>query len=72
MFDYAGHTLLFHGGAVQGYRGLIGILPDRGLGIVVLWNSESSAPTGLLPSMLDRALGLPNEDWVGAEDAAEE
>ena len=72
VFDYAGHTLLFHGGAVQGYRGLIGILPDRGIGIVVLWNSESSAPTGLLPSLMDRALGLPREDWVGIEDVAEE
>ena len=68
VFDYAGHTLLFHGGAVQGYRGLIGILPDRQLGIVVLWNAESAAPSGLLPSLMDRALGLPNEDWVGVED----
>jgi beta-lactamase class C len=72
VFDYAGHTLLFHGGAVQGYRGLIGILPDRGIGIVVLWNAESSAPSGLLPSLMDRALGLPHEDWVGAEDTTEE
>jgi beta-lactamase class C len=72
VFDYAGHTLLFHGGAVQGYRGLIGILPDRGIGMVVLWNAESAAPSGLLPSLLDRALGLPHEDWVGAEDTTEE
>jgi beta-lactamase class C len=72
VFDYAGHTLLFHGGAVQGYRGLIGILPDRGIGIVVLWNSESAAPSGLLPSLMDRALDLPHEDWVGAEDTSEE
>ncbi|MGH8030400.1 MAG: serine hydrolase domain-containing protein, partial [Arenimonas sp.] len=72
VFDYAGHTLLFHGGAVQGYRGLIGILPDRGIGIVVLWNAESAAPSGLLPSLMDRALGLPHEDWVGAEEDAPE
>lgn len=72
VFDYAGHTLLFHGGAVQGYRGLIGILPDRGIGIVVLWNSESAAPSGLLPSLMDRALGLPHEDWVGVEEATDE
>jgi beta-lactamase class C len=72
VFDYAGHTLLFHGGAVQGYRGLIGFLPDRGIGMVVLWNAESSAPSGLLPSLMDRALDLPHEDWVGAEEASEE
>jgi beta-lactamase class C len=72
VFDYRGHTLLFHGGAVQGYRGLIAILPDEQVGMVVLWNSESSAPSGLLPSLLDRVLGLPNEDWVGAEEASDD
>jgi beta-lactamase class C len=72
VFDYSGHTLLFHGGAVQGYRALIGILPDRGVGIVVLWNSESAAPTGLMPTLLDRVLGLPREDWVGVDDSIEE
>jgi beta-lactamase class C len=68
VFDYAGHTLLFHGGAVQGYRGLIGILPERQVGIVVLWNSESAAPSGLMPSLMDRVLGLPKEDWLGVEE----
>jgi beta-lactamase class C len=72
VFDYSGHTLLFHGGAVQGYRGLIGILPDEQVGIVVLWNSESAAPSGLLPSLLDRVLGLPPEDWVGVEEGSED
>jgi len=37
----------------------------------VLWNSESAAPSALLPSLMDRAIGLPAEDWVGVEDAAE-
>jgi beta-lactamase class C len=68
VFDYAGHTLLFHGGAVRGYRGLIAFLPDRQVGIVVLWNSESSAPSGLMPSLMDRVLGLPHEDWLGLEE----
>jgi beta-lactamase class C len=72
VFDYAGHTLLFHGGAVQGYRGLIAILPDRQLGIVVLWNSESAAPSGLMPSLMDRALDLPREDWLGIEEEGEQ
>ncbi len=67
VFDYAGHTLLFHGGAVQGYRGLIAFLPDQDVGIVVLWNSESAAPSGLLPSFLDRVLAIPTKDWLGVE-----
>jgi beta-lactamase class C len=74
VFDYAGHTLVFHGGAVQGYRGLIAFLPEQDVGIVVLWNSESAAPSGLLPSFLDRVLALPATDWLGVDgtDPAEE
>ncbi len=64
VFDYAGHTLIFHGGAVRGYRSEIGFLPDRDIGAVILWNSESAAPSGLLPTLLDRALGLPERDWI--------
>jgi len=67
VFDYSGHTLVFHGGAVQGYRGMIAFLPDEDVGMVVLWNSESAAPSGLLPSLLDRVLGLPTQDWTGVE-----
>jgi beta-lactamase class C len=68
VFDYMGHTMVFHGGAVQGYRGLIAFMPREDVGIVVLWNSESAAPSGLLPSFMDRALGLPNHDWLGVDD----
>jgi beta-lactamase class C len=68
VFNYSGHTLVFHGGAVQGYRGLIAFLPDEDVGMVVLWNSESAAPSGLLPSLMDRVLGLPTTDWLGVED----
>ncbi|MBS7456059.1 serine hydrolase domain-containing protein [Coralloluteibacterium stylophorae] len=64
IYDYAGHKLVFHGGAVQGYRTLIALLPDRDVGIVVLWNSESAVPTGLMPTFIDSVLGLPGRDWV--------
>ena len=67
VFDYSGHTMVFHGGAVQGYRSLIAFLPNEDVGIVVLWNSESSAPSGLMPSFMDRVLGYPNHDWLGIE-----
>jgi len=68
IFDYQGHNLIFHGGAVQGYRGLIAFLPDEDTGIVVLWNSESAAPSGLLPAFMDRVLGLPDRHWLGIEE----
>jgi beta-lactamase class C len=69
VFDYAGERLVFHAGAVQGYRGMLGFLPDQRFGIVVLWNSESPAPSGLMATALDRFLGLPSRDWTGLEKA---
>lgn len=67
VYDYAGHELVFHGGAVQGYRGVIAMLPGRDLGIAMMWNGESSLPSGLLPTMLDRALGLSEQRWMQFE-----
>ena len=64
VFDYAGHQVVFHGGAVQGYRTAMAMLPDRDLGIAILWNSESALPSGLLPTVLDRALGISGGQWL--------
>jgi hypothetical protein len=38
----------------------------------VLWNSESAVPSGLMPMILDRALGLPEQDWVGLDQIGRE
>jgi beta-lactamase class C len=67
VYDYSGHRVVFHGGAVQGYRGLVAMLPEQDLGIAILWNSESSLPTGMLPTILDRALGLPTQRWLDVD-----
>ena len=67
MFDYAGEEVVFHAGAVQGYRGVTALLPGRDLGIAILWNSESSLPAGLLPTIIDRAIGLPAERWLDVD-----
>ena len=56
--------MVFHGGAVQGYRGAVALLPGRDLGIAILWNSESSLPSGLMPTILDSAIGLPYQAWL--------
>ena len=67
VFDYAGEEVVFHAGAVQGDRGLTALLPGRDLGIAILWNSESSLPSGLLPTIIDRAIGLPAERWLDVD-----
>ncbi len=63
-YDYAGHRMVFHGGAVQGYRAMFALLPDHDLGVVLMWNNESGVPSGLLPTFFDAYLGLPGTDWL--------
>jgi beta-lactamase class C len=67
VYDYAGETLVFHAGAVQGYRGMIAFLPRYRFGAVFLWNCESATPAGLMPMLMDRFLNLPQVDWAGVE-----
>ncbi|MDR2013446.1 MAG: beta-lactamase family protein [Rhodanobacter sp.] len=67
IYDYAGATLVFHAGAVQGYRAMIAFFPDYRFGAVMLWNCESGLPTGLMPMLLDRYLGLPEVNWAGID-----
>jgi beta-lactamase class C len=64
VYDYAGETLIFHAGAVRGYRSMIGFFPKYHAGVVVLWNCESNTPAGLMPMLLDALLGLPHRDWA--------
>ena len=70
VYQYAGEPLVFHAGAVQGYRAMIGFLPDRQVGLIMLWNCESAAPSGLMPMLFDSYLGLPAVDWAGVGTSA--
>ena len=72
VYDYAGHRVVFHGGAVQGYRGAVALMPEKGLGVAILWNSESSLPSGLLPTILDSAIGLPYQAWLDIDMPGDE
>ena len=67
VYDYAGETLVFHAGAVQGYRSMIAFFPKYRFGAVLLWNCECSMPSGLMPMLLDKYLGLNEVDWAGLE-----
>jgi beta-lactamase class C len=72
IYDYAGATLIFHAGAVQGYRAMIAFLPKYRFGAVMLWNCESAAPSGLMPMLFDRYLGLPEVNWAGLDNGENE
>lgn len=70
VYEYAGSDVVFHGGAVQGYRGAVALLPGHDFGVAIMWNAESSAPTSMIPTILDRALGIHDRRWM-KEDFAQ-
>ena len=69
VFSYRGRTMVFHAGHVRGYQGVVAFLPEEDVGIAVLWNSESSAPSALLPAWMDRALGIPGRNWLDLDES---
>jgi beta-lactamase class C len=56
VFDYSGHTLVYHSGGVQGYLAQMGFLPEFNVGIVVLQNSRRI--DFFIPTFFDRVLEL--------------
>jgi beta-lactamase class C len=70
VYEYGGETLIYHAGAVAGYRTMIGFFPKYHVGVVTLWNSTGPVPSGLMPMVFDGLLGLPHVDWAGVESAA--
>ena len=67
VYEYGGETLIYHAGAVAGYRTMIGFFPKYHVGVVTLWNSTGPTPSGLMPMVLDSLLGLPHVDWANIE-----
>jgi hypothetical protein len=64
--DYRGHRLLEHGGAADGLRSYILLLPKERLGLVLLLNlaeTNVSAATATAYTLLDHLLGLPPLGW---------
>jgi beta-lactamase class C len=70
VYQYNGETLIFHAGAVEGYRTMIGFFPKYHAGVVTLWNSPGPVPSGLMPMVLDSLIGAPHVDWAGVEGSA--
>ena len=70
VYTYAGETLIYHAGAVAGYRTMIGFFPKYHFGVVTLWNSSGPTPSGLMPMVFDDLLGLPHVDWAQIETSA--
>lgn len=64
VYDYEGHRVIGHRGGVRGYRSLIMFDPERKSGVVALWNSNVSRPTGIQFEVMDMIYGLEKRDWM--------
>jgi CubicO group peptidase (beta-lactamase class C family) len=62
--SYRGHTMVQHGGNIDGFSALVGFLPDDHIGIVVLTNLDGNCATEVvLFNVCDRLLDLSQVDW---------
>ncbi|MEO0607197.1 MAG: serine hydrolase domain-containing protein [Pseudomonadota bacterium] len=68
-YGQAGHRVVGHRGAVEGYRSLILFDPARKSGVVALWNSNARKPVGVQFEVMDMIYGLPEKDWLQIDTA---
>ena len=68
-YNYRGHRLIGHQGAVMGYRATVLFDPVRKSGVAMLWNSQSGRPVGIQLELLDRLYGFEHRDWLGLDKA---
>lgn len=69
-FDYRGHHLIGHSGAVSGYRSTMLFDPATRTGVVMLWNSDGNLPFRFQAEFFDRAYKLPFTDFLELEQPA--
>ena len=67
LHDYKGRKVVEHGGAIDGMRAQVAMIPEEKLGLVILTNmGGSTLPLPLMFRVFDAYLGAPQRDW-GAE-----
>jgi len=63
MYDHNGKKVVEHGGGMPGYISKVCVVPQENLGIVILTNTLSSAPSALQMYLLDSYLKEESYDW---------
>jgi uncharacterized protein DUF3471/beta-lactamase family protein len=64
LSDYRGRKLVEHGGAIDGMRAQVAMIPEEKLGLVILTNRNGTIlPMALMFRILDAYLGAPPRDW---------
>jgi CubicO group peptidase (beta-lactamase class C family) len=71
IHDYGGARIVWHGGAVFGFKAAVVLIPEKRVGFAIEINSEDGEIIrGLMFELLDHYLGRAHIDWVarfGAE-----
>ncbi|MBI3209880.1 MAG: serine hydrolase [Candidatus Solibacter usitatus] len=63
--DYRGLKMVSHGGAIDGFRAQVTLLPEKKLGIVVLANlGNNNVPECLRSALADELLGVEPFEWL--------
>jgi hypothetical protein len=58
VHTYRGHDVVWHSGGIDGFRSLLGFLPDDDVGLVVLTNADQSLlPMAVFQTLVDAFLG---------------
>jgi len=64
LHDYRGRKVVEHGGAIDGMRAQVAMLPEEKLGLVILTNMHGSTlPLALMNRIFDAYLAAPPRDW---------
>jgi CubicO group peptidase (beta-lactamase class C family) len=64
LSDYRGRKVVEHGGAIDGMRAEVALMPEEKLGLVVLSNMNGSLlPVALMYRIFDSFLHAPQRDW---------
>jgi len=62
--DYRGEFVAFHTGSIDGYVAIVGLLPERDVGVVVFANRDhAELRHAIMWEVFDAYLGAPERDW---------
>ncbi|MGB5078400.1 MAG: serine hydrolase domain-containing protein [Sphingorhabdus sp.] len=67
-FTYAGHRLVGHSGAVDGFRATMIFDPATGIGVVAMWNSNWGAPFRIPFAVIDSYDKREDSHWLDMSD----